>query len=281
VTLHVLLDAGHHEPARATGLDAKAIAGLDSRGPGNRSRDGHLVVRRHLRPPHRCTVAAGMQIATRRWRGWGGWESNPLRLGHRIYSPARLSNSGAPPGRIQSKAASWKAIGSPRLVDSKLGVPVTANGDRVSPLNLAGGNEPLSSVLYQDEQEVETRAVELLDHAGPALVAARGCDLHRKVIGGAVLAARGLDLNPKQRATQVRNQVVVRAVKEGKGNDSTNRGQPLNGRRFAEIPLRAWVESLRHGTNIRSRDRRMARGPQRIHDESPSKGTRRRIASTA
>jgi hypothetical protein len=58
VALHVFLNPGHHEPARAGGLDTESVARLDPGRGGDRARDRYLVMRRHLCPSNRRMLAS-------------------------------------------------------------------------------------------------------------------------------------------------------------------------------------------------------------------------------
>lgn len=183
----------------------------------------------------------------------GGVGIEPTQqLWHRIYSPARLSYSGAPPPIGEFRGGRLHVIERLRLSNLELGVLLSADGDGVPPLYLARRNEPSATVLDQHEEEVEAARIELFDHTVPALVASRSRELYGKVIGGIVRAARGLDLDTNQPPPEVGDQVVVRTVEKRLGDARRNPSQPLDCYRFSQISLSSRVESSAHAANIRS-----------------------------
>ncbi len=115
----------------------------------------------------------------------------------------------------------------------------TAQNDRPAALDLGGRNEPATSIFSEHEKEVAARGVEGLDDSVPALVAAQGRELDTEA--AAVAPGAGLDLNPDQSSADLSDQVVVRTVKQGKGDVGADLGQPMDRCRLAEVALSPWI----------------------------------------
>ena len=114
-----LSDPRHPEAARRQGFDAKLVTYPQARGLEDRLRDADLVMGGGSRPRRgkRCRLRLG------RHREWGRWDSNPLSLRHWIYSPARLSSSGAPPLGPGDCRRAQRPLGPSHLVLLVLAAP--------------------------------------------------------------------------------------------------------------------------------------------------------------
>jgi hypothetical protein len=107
-------------------------------------------------------------------------------------------------------------------------------------------DEPPPAILHQDKQEVTPLGVELLHGPVPTLIPARGRQLHCEVIGRAVATTRRLDLHTEQAFTDIGDQVIVGTVKQRERNGCTQPSQPIDGRRFSNVPLPSRMESSWH-----------------------------------
>ena len=189
--LRELFRAGEQDSPGRERVDSETIsdpkAGSLERTAWNRD----LMIGRHA-----CACRIPGRLRSNRGVGrggkWGGWDSNPLRLSHRIYSPARLSNSGAPPPvRIDCRRGFPSSI----LAHFELHVLQAPDNDRSPRRNLTGADEPASAIGDEDEQKVTSRLVESLDDAIPALVTTRCAQRDDEPLSG--LEARRLDLDPE------------------------------------------------------------------------------------
>ena len=107
-------------------------------------------------------------------------------------------------------------------------------------------DEPAAPPSYKHEDELDATWIKILHESGPALVSPGGSQLDRVVTRCGTGTARGLHLDSREPTTEIGDQVVVRAVKEGEGDDRPDRGEPLDGGRLAEIALTPRVKSFGH-----------------------------------
>ena len=159
-------------------------------------------------------------------RGWGRWDSNPLRRGHRIYSLARLSAPALPrrvgdlePPDIVAVDESMRSVRVSPI--SILRVLRTAQPRSPRSPRPPRRDQPAPAVPDEDERAQSTFGwIEHFVPAGPALVAAAWSDDSTCPTLAAHWAcartARGrLHLDTDQAAAPgLRDQVVVWAVPE-------------------------------------------------------------------
>jgi hypothetical protein len=164
------------------------------------------------------------------------------------------------------------------LSNLEFGVLDSSHGDRMAPLDLARRDEPLASIRHKNKQRIGTAGIESLDHPAPALIPARRRKLHGEMASSPVSTGRCFDLDPQEPASELGDQVVVRAVEEREGDASPNPRQPLDRCRFAEISLLSRVK-LRHVRNLGVPGSQLAPRLQHIRDVTVSRSMRSRIAS--
>ena len=87
------------------------------------------------------------------------------------------------------------------------------NVDRLGALYFPRGDEPAPAIADKGEEKLETRRIELLDDPSPALISARGCELNSVASRRIDDVTGGLDLDADDPTRQIRDEVVVRAVK--------------------------------------------------------------------
>jgi hypothetical protein len=162
-----------------------------------------------------------------------------------------FDRSGIPPRRrgLDCRAALRSRRVRDRLasLDLVIGVFRAAEVQTRAASERLRGNEPPPSVPSQYEEVVASGGIQALDQAAPAPVAATGANADRPAIPNPARAC--LYLHTEELSVKVRDQVVVRAVKERHRHGRPSRGKPDHRGQLADITLLPRI----HATSVRPR----------------------------
>src|SRR4051794_20032242 len=151
---------------------------------------------------------------------------------HSVYSRARLSHSGAPPGGLEESRGGVLRDRSVRL---HLEFRILRSSEHHARCAFDGvrGDAPPSPVADQYKEKVISIRVQPLHGSGPALVTAARRNLYApsaiSVIG------RRLDLDTQQSPLQLDDKVDVRAMTEGDEHCCAEPREPFDRRCLSQI----------------------------------------------